>query len=296
MYLYLSWFRKSPTEELATELCMIFMSPSSPLLPSEEALPGLNDDSDGLHNGTMLELQTMLEAKPVNLGHVRTLLDDAFTALQEDLNARLGDMVMLFRDNGTLAKSCGAIGEKSPLMIDWADQSKTREAQHSEERKLMMTLLTPFVVDMAKSRQNVSTPFDEQQLPVYNQNLTQCLIAVMTKLDLDTSHLQGAAFGHRGTIAKQKSKVHMYHGHPFVLHSYLAPSFCEHCDKLLWGLSKQGWQCALCGMNLHKKKTSSCCHDLSKPCPGAKPGEIKKMNKSQLAAAAAGAPQIAGNR
>ena len=101
----------------------------------------------------MLQLQTLLEAKPVNLEHVRTLLEDAFKALEDDLNAQLVKMVDNFRDSQELAKACGAIGANSPLQIDWSDPTKTRESQRSREQECMLFILTPFVDDMRRARE-----------------------------------------------------------------------------------------------------------------------------------------------
>ncbi|GAV01622.1 hypothetical protein RvY_12307-2 [Ramazzottius varieornatus] len=41
--------------------------------------------------------------------------------------------------------------------------------------------------------------------------------------------------------------------HTFVIHSYTKPTVCKHCDKLLRGLFKQGYQCKDCKLNVHKK-------------------------------------------
>lgn len=41
--------------------------------------------------------------------------------------------------------------------------------------------------------------------------------------------------------------------HTFVIHSYTKPTVCKHCEKLLKGLFKQGFQCKDCKLNVHKK-------------------------------------------
>ncbi|XP_064870933.1 protein kinase C epsilon type-like [Oncorhynchus nerka] len=41
--------------------------------------------------------------------------------------------------------------------------------------------------------------------------------------------------------------------HKFRNHNYKAPTFCDHCGSLLWGLMKQGLQCKVCKMNVHKR-------------------------------------------
>ncbi|XP_033624518.1 ras guanyl-releasing protein 3-like [Asterias rubens] len=40
--------------------------------------------------------------------------------------------------------------------------------------------------------------------------------------------------------------------HNFSVHTYLTPTFCQHCTGLLWGLIKQGVKCKVCGINAHK--------------------------------------------
>ncbi|XP_073841837.1 protein kinase C isoform X1 [Musca autumnalis] len=41
--------------------------------------------------------------------------------------------------------------------------------------------------------------------------------------------------------------------HLFVVHNYKRFTFCDHCGSLLYGLIKQGLQCQVCNMNVHKR-------------------------------------------
>ncbi|XP_069063503.1 protein kinase C eta type [Pleurodeles waltl] len=41
--------------------------------------------------------------------------------------------------------------------------------------------------------------------------------------------------------------------HKFRIHNYKVPTFCDHCGSLLWGIVKQGHQCKMCKMNIHKR-------------------------------------------
>eukprot|EP00054_Salpingoeca_dolichothecata_P007715 m.44315 g.44315 ORF g.44315 m.44315 type:complete len:549 (-) comp17239_c1_seq1:69-1715(-) len=41
--------------------------------------------------------------------------------------------------------------------------------------------------------------------------------------------------------------------HRFKPHNYKAPTFCDHCGSLLWGLYSQGLQCESCKANVHKR-------------------------------------------
>ncbi|XP_076044178.1 protein kinase C isoform X2 [Oratosquilla oratoria] len=41
--------------------------------------------------------------------------------------------------------------------------------------------------------------------------------------------------------------------HRFSVHSYKRFTFCDHCGSLLYGLIRQGLQCKVCSMNVHKR-------------------------------------------
>ncbi|XP_044728006.1 protein kinase C isoform X2 [Chrysoperla carnea] len=41
--------------------------------------------------------------------------------------------------------------------------------------------------------------------------------------------------------------------HRFVVHTFKRFTFCEHCGSLLYGLLRQGLQCEVCNMNVHKR-------------------------------------------
>ncbi|VDL96550.1 unnamed protein product [Schistocephalus solidus] len=41
--------------------------------------------------------------------------------------------------------------------------------------------------------------------------------------------------------------------HKFRIHTYMLPTFCEHCGSLLFGLMRQGLQCEVCKTNIHKR-------------------------------------------
>ncbi|KAJ3024352.1 hypothetical protein HKX48_000027 [Thoreauomyces humboldtii] len=52
--------------------------------------------------------------------------------------------------------------------------------------------------------------------------------------------------------------------HNFEATTYNKPTYCDACDKFLWGLVKQGAQCKNCGYNVHRK----CQHIVSFACTG----------------------------
>lgn len=41
--------------------------------------------------------------------------------------------------------------------------------------------------------------------------------------------------------------------HRFVVHNYKRFTFCDHCGSMLYGLIRQGLQCEVCSMNVHKR-------------------------------------------
>ena len=41
--------------------------------------------------------------------------------------------------------------------------------------------------------------------------------------------------------------------HRFIVHNYKRFTFCDHCGSLLYGLIKQGLQCEVCSLNVHKR-------------------------------------------
>lgn len=41
--------------------------------------------------------------------------------------------------------------------------------------------------------------------------------------------------------------------HALTVHSYKAPTFCDFCGEMLFGLVRQGLKCEGCGMNYHKR-------------------------------------------
>lgn len=41
--------------------------------------------------------------------------------------------------------------------------------------------------------------------------------------------------------------------HALVVHSYKAPTFCDYCGEMLFGLVRQGLKCEGCSLNYHKR-------------------------------------------
>ncbi|CAG5130727.1 unnamed protein product, partial [Candidula unifasciata] len=52
--------------------------------------------------------------------------------------------------------------------------------------------------------------------------------------------------------------AHMFsQPHRFERHMYTSSTYCDHCSKVLWGLSKTGFKCVDCGFNCHDRCQSS---------------------------------------
>eukprot|EP00051_Salpingoeca_urceolata_P006115 m.81310 g.81310 ORF g.81310 m.81310 type:complete len:544 (-) comp14689_c0_seq2:290-1921(-) len=79
--------------------------------------------------------------------------------------------------------------------------------------------------------------------------------------------------------AMKRRKVHVVNKHRFIARFFRQPTYCAHCKDFCWGIGKQGYECEVCKMSLHKK-----CHTLVvSTCPGAQVGrETMKKNAESL--------------
>ncbi|CAN0183899.1 unnamed protein product [Lampetra planeri] len=90
----------------------------------------------------------------------------------------------------------------------------------------------------------------------------QCNAVIHKKcIDLVIAKCTGSAKNSRDTLFhKERFKIDM--PHRFDVKNYMSPTFCDHCGTLLWGLVRQGLQCAECSMNVHhkcQKKVANLC-------------------------------------
>ncbi|XP_077437380.1 protein kinase C epsilon type-like [Vanacampus margaritifer] len=56
-------------------------------------------------------------------------------------------------------------------------------------------------------------------------------------------------------VASQRFSVNL--PHKFRIHNFKVLTFCEHCGSLLWGLLRQGLQCKVCKVNVHRRCESN---------------------------------------
>uniref|UniRef100_A0A3Q2G145 Serine/threonine-protein kinase n=1 Tax=Cyprinodon variegatus TaxID=28743 RepID=A0A3Q2G145_CYPVA len=62
--------------------------------------------------------------------------------------------------------------------------------------------------------------------------------------------------------------------HSLFVHSYRAPTFCDHCGEMLWGLVRQGLKCEGCGLNYHKR----CAFKIPNNCSGVKRRRLSNVS------------------
>ncbi|KAF5300530.1 hypothetical protein FQR65_LT09151 [Abscondita terminalis] len=59
--------------------------------------------------------------------------------------------------------------------------------------------------------------------------------------------------GMKDETSSQSTRFNVNIPHRFVVHNYKRFTFCDHCGSLLYGLIKQGLQCEVCSLNVHKR-------------------------------------------
>uniref|UniRef100_A0A8C8FHS9 Protein kinase C n=1 Tax=Oncorhynchus tshawytscha TaxID=74940 RepID=A0A8C8FHS9_ONCTS len=57
------------------------------------------------------------------------------------------------------------------------------------------------------------------------------------------------------TTPEERFSVNM--PHKFGIHNFKVLTFCDHCGSLLWGLLRQGLQCKVCKVNVHRRCESN---------------------------------------
>lgn len=67
--------------------------------------------------------------------------------------------------------------------------------------------------------------------------------------------------------ANNHEDIPTFRPHVLAVHSFKAPTFCDYCGEMLFGLVRQGLKCENCGLNFHKRCIGKVPQNCSKADP-----------------------------
>lgn len=72
--------------------------------------------------------------------------------------------------------------------------------------------------------------------------------------------------------ANNHEDIPTFRPHVLAVHSFKAPTFCDYCGEMLFGLVRQGLKCENCALNFHKR----CIGKVPQNCSKADPAKSRR--------------------
>ena len=214
----------------------------SPLRPSVDIPEGWDKD-----------LEEEINKFPPNTRKLSTLFDEP----KRLLSAAVAQDLTEFRQqlvDPAMAKTHGAD------LLETVKDKLNPSAQKSQAQ-MAEDLLLPHIDMFDKATCEGHSVEHQMRLANWYSAMKAALMTFMQNCGVNTHRLD-----HRdkrnnlsfinGNRPKGK-KVHLHNGHQFVVATFKAPTWCQHCGDFIWGMRKQAWQCAACNFNVHKKSDVS---------------------------------------
>lgn len=140
-----------------------------------------------------------------------------------------------------------------------------RDTVTVDSSQLTLKSLKEFACDFINSKcpdHGLSQLFDRLLLFKHDYNSTNILQLITNAMEIVDETLVEIVL-----TAQVPTEQIPIRPHALSVHSYKAPTFCDFCGEMLFGLVRQGLKCEGCGMNYHKrciiKVPNNCSQDTS---------------------------------